>query len=134
MITYGNVHVAEYGGQVKRGVIAVCLIGRAGDSGVVLHDALDECEVVEVDGSTESNGWVDPMSLLIRIFVPWQKELLHIVLRGRRSKNNDSANGRLERRMIFIMSTHRHKVLIRQKRRTKLKQLCIITACNGYKV
>ncbi len=58
--TYGDLEQAELGGEVKRGVAIIAEVGVLQALGVVLDDALDEGEVVEVDGSAEAGGDVDP--------------------------------------------------------------------------
>lgn len=51
---------AERGGQVQAGVGFVVEVGVVEARGVVLDDALDEDEVVQVDGSAEADADVDP--------------------------------------------------------------------------
>lgn len=57
---YGDLEQAELGGEMKRGVAIVAEVWVLQALGVVLDDALDEGKVVEVDGSAEAGGDVDP--------------------------------------------------------------------------
>jgi len=57
---YGNLEQAELGGEMERGVAIVAKVWVLHALGVVFNDALHEGEVVEVDGSAEAGGDVDP--------------------------------------------------------------------------
>lgn len=57
--TYGDLEQAELGGEMKGGVAMVAEVGALQALGVVLDNALDEGEVVEVEGSAEAGGDVD---------------------------------------------------------------------------
>ena len=62
--TYSDFEQAELGGEMKGGVAIVTEVGALQALGIVLDDALHEGEVVEVDGSAEAGGDVDPGSLV----------------------------------------------------------------------
>ena len=71
---YGDLKQAQLGGEVEGGVAMVLIVRVAYKGRMVLEDALHEDEVVEVDGTAEAEGGVDPVSL--------QSECLLVVMMG----------------------------------------------------
>lgn len=59
-MTYSNLCEAMPGCKVQACVALVIKVYIAQLRGVVSHDALDEGEVIEEDGSTQTPGYVNP--------------------------------------------------------------------------
>lgn len=58
--THSDFQASEPCGEVERSVALVCEIWVLEVAGVILDDALDEREVVQVDGTAEAERGVDP--------------------------------------------------------------------------
>ena len=56
---YGNFQQAELSGEVQRGIAIVVEVGVLETAWVVLGDALEQYEIVQLDRSANSNGNVD---------------------------------------------------------------------------
>jgi hypothetical protein len=59
--THSDVQAVELSGKVEGCVAFIGKVGVLKVAGVVLDDALDEGEVVEVDGAAEADRDVDPV-------------------------------------------------------------------------